>query len=73
MPVGIGSDCSDFDNLAAIIMATGAADVMRTLQFPAIGALGIAHRLERIMGPALITPRPGYLFLRYGHRLKSLE
>ena len=55
------------NDLAVVVVAAGAADVMRTLELAAIPALGIAAGLEGIMGPALVTPGFGDFLLRNRH------
>ena len=48
-----------FGHFATIIIAAGTAQVVGPLQFAAIGAFPIGPGFERMVGPALVTPRFG--------------
>src|SRR4030081_3374962 len=56
-------------HLAAIVIPTGLAQVMRALQLAAIRAFDIRRRTQRMMRAAHSAPRGGDLLLRYGHDL----
>src|SRR5262245_6239748 len=49
--------------LAAVVVAAGRADMMRTLQLSAVGAFVIRTRRQGVMRPAHVAPRlRGFLF-----------
>ena len=64
-------------HFAAVIVAAGAADVVRALELATIRAFLAGRRLERVMGAAHVATRLGNFLLRYRHdrffRMKCRE
>ena len=52
------SDAFDFENLAAVVVAAGRADVVGPLQFAAVGAFVVRARHQRMMGSSHIALGP---------------
>ncbi len=57
------------DNLTVVIMAAMAANVVRTLQLAAIGALGMRLGAQSVVAAAHASARRGGFTFRYGHEL----
>ncbi len=55
------------DDLAAIVMATSRAQIVRTLQLTAVGAFVECFDLQRIMRPAIAAAMRRYFSLRDSH------
>src|SRR5262245_24907817 len=55
------------DDLAAVVVAAGGADVVRTLGLAAVRALDVGRGRQRLVGPAHVTTRLRNLLLRNCH------
>eukprot|EP01036_Dinobryon_divergens_P020206 gene20207-27684_t len=64
--------CGRCHNFTGVIMATSATDVVRALQFAAVGAFCRICSHKRVMGAAHIALGGGRTILRDSHRSKPL-
>ena len=60
------------DHFTAVVMAAMAANVMRALQLPAVAALGMLLRRQRLMAAAHARAGGGSLSLGYSHGTNPL-
>jgi len=56
-----------FGYLATIVIATGLANVMGSLDFTAVGALHMCPKRKPVVRTTLVAPRFGDLLLGYRH------